>query len=101
MWMNTLLSLLSPFDVYFVGVHCPLDELERRERARGDRRIGDARNDFDTIHEFAIYDIELESTKPAESNAATLIAAWRRRGAVSAFKRMEAAQQAATPTGAA
>ena len=91
-WMNTLLRLLSPFDVYFVGIHCPLDELERRERARGDRRIGDARNDFDTIHEFAIYDVELDSTKLAESNAIALISAWRQRSGPSAFKRMEAVQ---------
>lgn len=89
-WMKTLLSLLSPFDVYFVGIHCPLDELERRELARGDRKIGDARNDFHTIHELADYDLELDSTKPAERNAAALIAAWRQRSRPSAFERMEA-----------
>lgn len=91
-WMNLLSRLLSPFDVYFVGIHCPLEELERRERARGDRRIGDARNDFDTIHELATYDLELDSTKPPESNAAALIAAWKQRRGPSAFQRMEAAQ---------
>ena len=89
-WMKALLGLLRPFDVYFVGIHCPLDELERRERSRGDRRIGDARNDFDTIHELAVYDLELDSTKSAEINAATLIASWKQRASPSAFKRMEA-----------
>jgi chloramphenicol 3-O-phosphotransferase len=29
-------------DVFFVGVHCPLRELKRRERQRGDRRPGEA-----------------------------------------------------------
>jgi chloramphenicol 3-O phosphotransferase len=91
-WMKELLRLLSRFDVYFVGIHCPLEELERRERARGDRRIGDARNDFDTIHELAVYDVELDSTKPAECNAAALISAWRQRSGPSAFKRMEELQ---------
>jgi hypothetical protein len=28
-WMTSLLNLLGSFDVYFVGVHCPLVELER------------------------------------------------------------------------
>ena len=38
-WMVRLVQLLAPFEVFFVGLHCPLPELERRERARGDRRI--------------------------------------------------------------
>src|SRR5882757_8544933 len=39
-WMQRLVQILEQFDVFFVGVHCPLPELERRETARGDRRIG-------------------------------------------------------------
>ncbi len=38
-----LVALLNDIDVFFVGLHCPLPELERRERERGDRRIGEAR----------------------------------------------------------
>ena len=89
-WMTTLLHLLGSFDVYFVGVHCPLAELERRELARGNRRIGEARNDFETIHDFVIYDLELDSTMPAEGNAAAVIASWKQRKGPSAFKRMAA-----------
>jgi len=89
-WLNTLLSLLRPFDVYFVGLHCPLQELERRELARGDRRIGDARRDFETIHEFVKYDLELDTTNPARINAATLIAEWTQRSDPLAIKRMKA-----------
>ena len=58
-WMSSLLALLAPFDVFFVAVHCPLSELERREAARGDRRAGDARKDFATIHLDLVYDLEL------------------------------------------
>lgn len=90
-WMASLLSLLSSFDVYFVGLHCPPADLERRELARGDRRIGEALNDFQTIHSFVTYDLELDSTRPVEINAATLIAAWKQRGEPSAFNRMAAA----------
>ena len=45
-WMNLLVQVLEPFDVFFVGIHCPLPELERRELERGDRRIGEARQDY-------------------------------------------------------
>jgi hypothetical protein len=41
-WLTNLLSLLHSFDVYFVGIHCPLAEFERRELVRGDRTIGES-----------------------------------------------------------
>jgi chloramphenicol 3-O phosphotransferase len=87
-WMNELVRLLSGFDVFFVGVHCPVEELERRERARGDRPLGDARRDFETIHRHAVYDFELDSLGAPEDRAAHLAAAWRRRSPPSAFMRM-------------
>lgn len=75
-----LASLLSPFDVFYVGVHCSLPELERRERQRGDRRAGDARQDHETVHTFGAYDAEeVDATLPPERNAALLAAAWKAR----------------------
>ena len=50
--MNRLASLTAPFDVFYVGVDCPLPELERRERERGDRKIGDARRDHANFQNF-------------------------------------------------
>lgn len=67
------LADLSPF---VVGVHCPLKELERRERARGDRRKGDARRDFEIVHSFGPYDLEIDSTLPPEENATRIAASW-------------------------
>jgi chloramphenicol 3-O phosphotransferase len=89
--MRRLTGLLAGFDVFFVGVHCPLDELERREAARGDRRRGDARRDYETIHQHCVYDTELDSTLPPEANAETLLDAWRVRTRPSAFDKMAAA----------
>jgi chloramphenicol 3-O phosphotransferase len=57
------LEALEGCDVWFVGVHCELDELERREVARGDRRIGQARGQFGKVHEGMVYDIELDTTE--------------------------------------
>ena len=90
MWMSDLVKLLAGLDVFFVGVHCPLPELERRERERGDRRVGEARTDYQVVHGFAEYDLEIDSMQPCQTNVNTLVDAWESRQAPSAFDRMAA-----------
>jgi chloramphenicol 3-O phosphotransferase len=87
-WMKRLLLLLEHRDVFFVGLHCPLAELERRERERGDRRIGEACTDFAVTHTFGDYDFEVQTTDPVNANASAVIAAWHNRARPSAFERM-------------
>jgi chloramphenicol 3-O phosphotransferase len=87
-WRDRLLELLAPFDVFFVGLHCPLPLLEQRELQRGDRRIGEARADFATIHALVEYDLELDSSADVGQNAEFLIDAWRARSPNGAFGRM-------------
>jgi chloramphenicol 3-O phosphotransferase len=89
-WLMTLAGLLSPFDVYFVGVHCSLDELNKRELARGDRPLGSAAQDFQAIHLNMVYDFEVDTELALEDNLQRLIVAWQARGARSAFKRLVA-----------
>ena len=88
---RAFVATLAGFDVFSVGVHCPLDELERRERARGDRRLGDARRDFETIHAHCAYDFVVVSTQAPEANAAAILDSWTSRARPSAFERMAAA----------
>jgi chloramphenicol 3-O phosphotransferase len=87
-WLDHLIQLLADLDIFFVGLHCSLAELERREVQRGNRRIGEARADLKNVHRFASYDLELDSENPAEDNARLLIAAWRKRTPPSAFNKM-------------
>ena len=87
-WMDELVRLLAPFDVFFVGVHCPLPELERRERQRADRRIGEARLDFHAVHRFTEYDLDIDATQPTEANVARVITAWQARSRPTAFERL-------------
>ena len=87
-WLRRLVRVLQGFDVFFVGVHCDLDELERRELARGDRHIGDARRDYQTIHTHCVYDIELDATLQHNKCADTLLSLWRARSQPSAFERL-------------
>ncbi len=70
-WRRDLNRLLSDLDVYLVGVHCDLDELDRRERARGDRRIGEGRAHvaIDGIHCLGPYDLEVDTTASPFSSA--------------------------------
>jgi chloramphenicol 3-O phosphotransferase len=86
--MARLVALLGAFDVFFVGIHCPLEELERREAARGDRRIGEARADLHVIHTFGVYDLELDGTAPVAANVSRLMAAWHDRGRPNSFDKM-------------
>ena len=87
-WLHDLVRLLTDFDVFFVGLHCSIEELERREIQRGDRRIGEARADSQFVHNISNYDLELNSEKPAEENARILIREWEKRTRPSAFNKL-------------
>lgn len=87
-WMKRLVVLLEGIDVFFVGVHCPIQELERRESTRGDRRLGSARQDYETVHQHASYDFELNSLGASSDCAQKVLAAWRQAARPTAFERM-------------
>lgn len=87
-WLHELVSLLAGLDVFFVGLHCSLPELERRELARGDRRVGEARMDFLTMHSIPTYDLELDSERPLDENVDALIRAWQARSHPTALDKM-------------
>jgi chloramphenicol 3-O phosphotransferase len=87
-WLYELNSLISGLDVFFVGLHCSLAELERREIQRGDRRSGEARQDFETVHGIPTYDLEIDSEDPLEENVTLLMQTWRARKHPSALEKM-------------
>lgn len=86
--LDELVSLVSGLDVFFVGLHCSLPELERRERQRGDRREGEAHQDFLTVHSITSYDLELNSEHALEENVTELIRSWKERKRPSALDKM-------------
>lgn len=86
--LHELIHLTAYMDIYFVGLHCSLEELERREIARGNRGSGDARMDFETVHKITTYDLEIDSENDLAENAKTLINAWEKRVRPSALDRM-------------
>ncbi|MGW4380486.1 chloramphenicol phosphotransferase CPT family protein [Kitasatospora sp. NPDC004531] len=70
------LDVLSPYRVLFVGVRCDLEELIRRETARGDRPVGLAAHQYDLVHRHGDYDFECDSGAYSPRECAELIKAF-------------------------
>lgn len=56
-WKN----LLKDFNVLYIGVHCPIEELENREFKRQDRILGSARAQSKKVHEGVEYDLTINT----------------------------------------
>lgn len=85
------LQVLAGFDVVFVGVHCPLPELERRERARGDRPPGIVARQYGLVHAHGSYDVDCDTGVSSPRDCALQIAEFlARRTAPSAFDQLRA-----------
>ncbi|MET7361159.1 AAA family ATPase [Streptomyces sp. NPDC005562] len=67
------LTVLRPESVLFVGVRCSLDELVRREAARGDRPAGLAALQYDLVHRHGDYDLECDTSTTSPAECAALI----------------------------
>lgn len=60
--LKDCLKVFRDYPVLFVGVHCPSEELCRREELRGDRRIGQAVGQLDFVHQQGEnYDVEVDT----------------------------------------
>lgn len=91
-WLDQLADMLAPYDVFFVGLHANLEALAQRETARGDRPLGSAAQDFQTIHKGLTYDLELSSHDRLEESVDRLIEAWKDRQVPSIFDGLAAAK---------
>jgi chloramphenicol 3-O phosphotransferase len=68
--------VLSGPGFLWVAVHCPIDELVRREAARGDRTGGFAEGTARVVHDGVQYDLELDSSRlTPEQSAERILAA--------------------------
>ena len=54
--------VMAHLRVTFVGVMCPLEELERRASARSDRQVETVKAQFDQVHAHKLYDIEVDTS---------------------------------------
>jgi chloramphenicol 3-O phosphotransferase len=66
-------ALLSGFQLHRVGVFAPLEVLEERERARGDRMPGLARWQYHRVHQGISYDLEVDTSRSTPLECAQAI----------------------------
>ena len=60
-WLSDYYQRFEGYPVLFVLVECPLEELERREKARGDRQIGQARWNLEHLNRRIPYDLTVNT----------------------------------------
>jgi len=56
-------AALKPYNALFIGVHCQLEELEKREKIRKDRMPQSSRGQYFVVHENVVYDLEVDTSK--------------------------------------
>lgn len=62
-WVDECVQLFAGMNAYLIGIQCPLDVLEQRERKREDRTLGQARAQFPVIHKYTHYDLEVDTSR--------------------------------------
>lgn len=62
-WRIEAAELFADLPAYLIGVRCPLDVLEQRERLRRNRTLGQARLQHDAVHQDCIYDGEVDTSR--------------------------------------
>ncbi len=60
--LKTYVELIPHDNVYLIGVHCSLEQLIKREGNRKNRRIGEAKGQFNTVHNKIPYDFTVDTT---------------------------------------
>ena len=66
-------ALLAPFDFHAVSLVAPLEVLEERERARGDRDLGLARWQFGRVAAGHSFDLTIDTSRARPDECAALI----------------------------
>ncbi|MGA5763998.1 phosphotransferase-like protein [Nonomuraea bangladeshensis] len=72
--LDHYLALFEGIPVLFVGIRCPLEEVERRERGRTDRMTSAPPLD-EPVHAHGCYDLEVDTSVQGPAEVAELISA--------------------------
>ena len=87
-WAKECVELFANLPAYLIGVQCPLDVLEQRERGRKNRTFGQARLQYTVIHKFVVYDLEVDTSRSTPEECAQAIVQ-RIKNPPDAFKRLK------------
>ena len=73
-WLDDLRTRFDGLTWQLVGVRCPLDVVEQRERDRRDRTLGQAAAHFAVVHAHGVdYDVEVDTSRLTPEAAAARI----------------------------
>ena len=74
-WLAAWRRELEGLDWLLVGVMAPTDVLDERERARGNRILGEARAQADVIHRGIEYDLTVDTSRQSSEECARAVLA--------------------------
>lgn len=74
-WLADAADVLGDLPAYLVGVRCPLEVVEQREKERKDRTLGQARAQFAVMHTHGVYDVEVDTSAYSPADCAAQIVA--------------------------
>lgn len=72
---DLLVAAVAGHEVLYVSVSAPVDVLAERERARGDRTVGMAARQLETIDQWLEYDLRVDTSNVSPDEAAEQIRA--------------------------
>jgi len=72
-WVRECTALFADLPAYLIGIRCPLEVLEQRERRRKDRTLGQARLQFERVHAHGVYDLEVDTSLNSPEECVRLI----------------------------
>jgi len=72
-WLADAAATFAPLRAYLIGVHCPLEVVEQREKDRGDRTLGQAGAQFHLVHAHGCYDFSVNTAEASPEECARQI----------------------------
>lgn len=75
-WVRECAELFADLPAYLIGIRCPLEVTEAREKLRGDRTLGQARKQFPLVHQHGLYDFEVDTSLLSSADCAAQIKAY-------------------------
>lgn len=88
-FLTDYVLVMQSFDVLFVAVCCPLEEINRREAVRPGRFPGTALGHFEAVHAHGMYDVQVDTLHQSPTECALqVLQRWQDREHPSAFKKL-------------
>jgi len=92
-FLDDYVAVFVDLPVYFIGVRCPADVINQREKVRPGRFPGTAMGHFEICHAHGIYDVEVDTSSLSPSECAQKVADFIRNSKPRAFAELTAARR--------